>query len=57
MLIKNAVLSNDENRLLSYGIHPSVHDCTFAPSIADAYQGSGLGSVDVHLHPWQDATL
>ena len=45
MLIKNGVLSQDENRLLSYGISPSGNDCTFAPSVADAFQSSGLGSL------------
>lgn len=45
MLVKNGVLPKDAERLRSCGIAATDQDCTFAPSIADAWQSSGLGSV------------
>jgi diamine N-acetyltransferase len=45
MLVKEGVLDNDAKRLNTYGISTNGNECTFAPSIADAYQSSGLGSL------------
>ena len=43
-LIKKGWLPQDANRLEQYGLvlNP-VTDCTFAPSVADAWQGFGVG--------------
>jgi len=44
-IIKKGYLLHDATRLSSYGLRLSDHsDCTFAPSVADAWQSSGLGS-------------
>ena len=44
-VIKIGYLNDDQQRLNSYGIgiHTST-DCTFAPSVADAWQSQGVGS-------------
>lgn len=43
-IIKIGVLAHDLPRLQSYGIRPDEKtDATFAPSVADAWQGQGLG--------------
>jgi GNAT superfamily N-acetyltransferase len=43
-VVKKGLLGHDADRLRTYGIFPdSQADCTFAPSVADAWQGSGLG--------------
>jgi GNAT superfamily N-acetyltransferase len=44
-IIKKGYLLHDTNRLSNYGLSLSDQsDCTFAPSVADAWQGSGAGS-------------
>lgn len=44
-VVKVGYLKHDANRLQSYGLTLSEKvDCTFAPSLADDYQGHGLGS-------------
>jgi diamine N-acetyltransferase len=44
-IIKKGYLLHDASRLSSYGFHLSEKsDCTFAPSAADPWQSSGLGS-------------
>ena len=42
--IKLGFLEHDQTRLEAYGLqlHPCT-DCTFAPSVADAWQGRGIG--------------
>lgn len=37
-------LEFDANRLLCHGLKPEVSDCTVAPSVADHWQGKGLGT-------------
>jgi len=45
MIIKTDYLQHDSFRLQSYGLTPDHEtDCTFAPSVADLWQSSGLGS-------------
>jgi L-amino acid N-acyltransferase YncA len=45
MLIKPGLKESDANRIRGYGLHVDAHtDCSFAPSVADALQGSGLGT-------------
>jgi GNAT superfamily N-acetyltransferase len=44
-VIKMGYLEHDRNRLESYGIKPDQNtDCSFAPSVADAWQGMGIGN-------------
>lgn len=44
-LIKTGYLDTDGNRYSGYGLHLTHSDvCTYAPSVADQWQGSGLGS-------------
>ena len=44
-IIKIGFLAHDSSRLQSYGLTLNqTTDCTFAPSIADAWQGCGLGN-------------
>lgn len=44
-LIRAGYLDTDGNRYSSYGLHLTNSDvCTYAPSVADQWQGSGLGS-------------
>ena len=44
-IIKKGYLLYDASRLSSYGLHLSEKsDCTFAPSVADAWQSRGMGS-------------
>jgi GNAT superfamily N-acetyltransferase len=44
-IIKRGYLWHDANRLSNYGLLLSNQsDCTFAPSVGDAWQSSGLGS-------------
>jgi diamine N-acetyltransferase len=44
-IIKTGYLEHDKQRLQLYGIEPdSKTDCTFAPSVADAWQGCGIGN-------------
>ena len=46
-IIKTGYLQHDSHRLQSYGLQLNSHtDCTFAPSVADAWQGAGI---DGHL--------
>lgn len=43
-IIKTGYLQHDSHRLQSYGLQLDGHtDCTFAPSVADAWQGAGIG--------------
>src|ERR1700755_3299113 len=43
-IVKTGFLQHDAPRLQGYGLTLSdTHDCTFAPSVADAWQGCGLG--------------
>jgi GNAT superfamily N-acetyltransferase len=45
-IVKIGYLHHDKSRLNSYGIIPDEHtDCAFAPSVADEWQGCGVGSV------------
>lgn len=42
--VKRGYLEHDRPRLEAYGLSLSQHtDCTFAPSVADDWQGQGLG--------------
>ena len=42
--VKRGYLEHDRLRLEAYGLSLNQHkDCTFAPSVADAWQGLGLG--------------
>ena len=44
-IIKKGYLLHDADRLSNYGLQLSGEsDCTFAPSVADGWQSSGLGS-------------
>lgn len=44
-VIKIGYLEHDGIRLQSYGITPNkTTDCTFAPSVADLWQGYGIGN-------------
>jgi diamine N-acetyltransferase len=44
-IIKIGYLEHDSFRLRSYGLVPDNNtDCTFAPSVADAWQGLGIGN-------------
>lgn len=44
-IIKIGFLQHDQQRLESYGLTLSqTTDCTFAPSVADAWQSSGVGT-------------
>jgi ribosomal protein S18 acetylase RimI-like enzyme len=44
-IIRKGFLYEDGKRLQSYGMEPnSESDCTFAPSVADAWQGLGVGN-------------
>lgn len=44
-IIKIGFLEHDRTRLELYGLTlDNKHDCTFAPSVADAWQGCGIGS-------------
>jgi ribosomal protein S18 acetylase RimI-like enzyme len=44
-IIKSGYLEHDAQRLTSYGLWlDHVTDCTFAPSVADDWQGEGLGN-------------
>ncbi len=46
MLVKIGVLPKDAGRMQSYGLPTDEQtDCTFAPSVSDRFQGSGLGSI------------
>jgi diamine N-acetyltransferase len=44
-IVKHGHLEHDRNRLTSYGLtlHENT-DCTFAPSVADGWQGLGVGN-------------
>lgn len=43
-IVKRGFLEHDRPRLEAYGLSLNQHtDCTFAPSVADAWQGQGLG--------------
>jgi ribosomal protein S18 acetylase RimI-like enzyme len=43
-IVKNGYLEHDFPRLYAYGIEPdNFKDCTYAPSVADSWQGKGLG--------------
>lgn len=44
-IVKLGWLDFDRTRLSSYGLHQEKHDCTVAPSVADQWQGRGIGSV------------
>lgn len=53
-VVKGGYLEHDRQRLESYGLvlnHQT--DCTFAPSVADAWQGHGIGkSLFNFILPW-----
>jgi GNAT superfamily N-acetyltransferase len=43
--IVNLKIPEDEaNRFRNYGLHINQHDALFAPSVADAWQGTGVGT-------------
>ncbi len=43
-IVQRGILEHDRPRLQSYGLELSnTSDCTFAPSVADKWQGKGLG--------------
>lgn len=43
-LVKKGYLEHDESRLQGYGLSLSNNtDCTYAPSVADDWQGKGMG--------------
>lgn len=45
-IIKIGYLEHDSHRLRSYGIKPDQKtDCTFTPSVADDWQGMGIGNM------------
>jgi len=44
-IIKFGWLDFEIPRLTSYGLSPGSNDCTIAPSVADEWQGRGLGSM------------
>ena len=49
-IIKMGFLEHDRPRLESWGIYPNNEsDCTFAPSVADAWQSCGLGNGLLHF--------
>ncbi|HMS70608.1 MAG: GNAT family N-acetyltransferase [Saprospiraceae bacterium] len=49
-IIKKGYLDHDRNRYQSYGINlDESTDCTFAPSVADAWQSCGLGNILFHF--------
>ena len=43
-IAKKGWLKHDANRFYAYGLIPEAGDCTIAPSVADDWQGSGIGS-------------
>jgi ribosomal protein S18 acetylase RimI-like enzyme len=44
-IVKSGYLEHDSYRLQSYGLHLSHEtDCTFAPSVADAWQSQRIGN-------------
>lgn len=44
-ILKKGYLEYDSQRLHSYGIQPDHQtDCTYAPSVADEWQGRGIGT-------------
>ncbi len=44
-VVKRGILEHDRSRLESYGLMlDDASDCTFAPSVSDAWQGKGLGT-------------
>lgn len=43
-IVKHGYLEHDKPRLESYGLKlDKITDCTFAPSVADSWQGMGIG--------------
>lgn len=45
-IVRLYIVEHEMPRLQTYGINPNHQtDCTFAPSIADAYQAIGLGKI------------
>ncbi len=49
-IIKTGFLVHDKQRLESYGLQLNNNlDCTFAPSVTDAWQGFGLGVQLLHF--------
>jgi ribosomal protein S18 acetylase RimI-like enzyme len=49
-LVKNGLPDHDLPRLMSSGFNPAPgHDFSFAPSVADEWQGTGLGSLMLHF--------
>lgn len=49
-IIKPGCLQHDGNRLRTYGIAPAIEtDCSFAPSVADAWQSMGVGNALFHF--------
>jgi ribosomal protein S18 acetylase RimI-like enzyme len=44
-VVRKGLLSYEEERLLQYGFNPQTTTtaCSFAPSVADAWQGEGIG--------------
>jgi diamine N-acetyltransferase len=49
-IIKRGYIENDGKRLQSYGITlNNKTDCTFAPSVADAWQTCGIGNALFHF--------
>jgi diamine N-acetyltransferase len=44
-VLKKEFLEHDSQRLHSYGLQPDHNtDCTYAPSVADHWQGRGIGT-------------
>jgi GNAT superfamily N-acetyltransferase len=49
-IIRQGFLEHDSDRLISYGLVPDHRtDCTFAPSVADAWQSCGIGNLLFHF--------
>lgn len=45
-ILKRNYLWHDADRLRSYGLHlDATTDCTYAPSVADEWQGKGIGQL------------
>jgi ribosomal protein S18 acetylase RimI-like enzyme len=45
-IVKNGIVEHDYQRFLAYGlVLDAITDCTFAPSVADLWQSSGVGSI------------
>ncbi len=51
-ILKKGYLEHDRQRLDSYGLQTDHQtDCTYAPSVADDWQGRGIGTALFQIHP------